>query len=155
VTIRSRLALSFLTILLLFATNIGVYYWGGQQKKRSLLEIRQALTQAQLLAVIDRTLDERRKEVGVFAQLADSGAGALTPEQVSALGKRLDAVSEQIVQLRRLSDTGFAQQVDVLQRMYGQLRTGWQQKYESSSTHPRLVLFRLWTGQTWSYSAKR
>jgi signal transduction histidine kinase/ActR/RegA family two-component response regulator len=129
-TIRTRLFLSFLAILFLFATNIGVYSWGGQQKRQSLLEIRRALTQAQLLAAIDRNLDERRKEVGVLAQLAESGAGALTADQVSSLGKRLDAISELLARLRGLSESDLSRHVGRLDETYNQLSADWKNSFE-------------------------
>ena len=131
-TIRQRLTSAFLAILLLFAVNLAVYYWGNNQKKNSLEHIRQALTRTQILTEIERDLEARRKEIGVLGQLAESGATTLTADNVSALRQRLDVISQLVIQLRTLSgDPAIARPVDALADTYARLRTAWTKSYES------------------------
>src|SRR4051812_14455077 len=128
-TIRRRLTSSFLAILLLFSVNLAVYYWGNSQKRKNLVEMRMAVTRAQLLTSIERELGDRRQELGVLGQLAESGASALTQAQVAAVRERLALVSAQIAQLSKLSPTDAAA-VNALIEVYNRLKVAWTSQYE-------------------------
>ena len=131
-TIRRRLTSSFLAILLLFSVNLAVYYWGNSQKRKNLGDMRQAVERLQLLTNIERELGDRRQELGLLGQLAESGAPSLTAEQIAAVRGRLDAVSRQIVQLNSLS-SGVGRPVNTLAEIYDQLKPVWTRQYESFS----------------------
>jgi signal transduction histidine kinase/DNA-binding response OmpR family regulator len=132
-TIRRRLTSSFLAILLLFSVNLAVYYWGNSQKRKNLGDMREAVTRLQLLTTIERELADRRQEVGVLGQLAESGASSLTSEQLAAIRGRLDAVSSQVAQLGNLHAVD-GRPIAALAEVYNQLKTVWTRQYESFTT---------------------
>jgi len=73
-------------------------------------------------------LGDRRQELGVLGQLAESGASALTTSQLVAVRGRLDAVSDQIEELEDLSSSG-SQPVTALSQVYGELKEVMDEKH--------------------------
>jgi hypothetical protein len=90
-SIRRRLALSFLIILALFALDLYVYYWGSRQKSQSLTDLREAVERQFLLITIERGLEDRADEVTLVGDLlATTGAATLDAAQIGNMKKRLD-----------------------------------------------------------------
>ena len=78
ITIRGRLALSFLTILGLFALNQGVYYFSNVKRKATVEALRRAISSQILIADINQRLNDTQKQIALLNQtVSDSGVGAL------------------------------------------------------------------------------
>jgi signal transduction histidine kinase/DNA-binding response OmpR family regulator len=121
---------SFLAILLLFSVNLVVYYWGNDQKRKNLAEMRRAIARSQLVSTIEREIGDRRQELRVLSSLAESGASALTQAQLGAVREGLDGTSARITQLQNLSPSDRAG-VGALAEVYALLKTAWIGQYES------------------------
>ena len=78
-TIRRRLELSFLAILLLFGLSLLVYFLSSQRRSAALEEYRRAIQRQLLVSSIAQNLKDMQKQVALLSQVvveaAASGAG--------------------------------------------------------------------------------
>lgn len=88
-TLRTRWALSSLAILILIGANCGLYLWNGTRRATSMLELRRALEQKDLLLEIRGALEDRQREVEVLEPLPESGAANLDPARLAAFEDRV------------------------------------------------------------------
>ena len=89
-SIRLKLALSFLVILALFGLNLGIYFWGSSQREASIQTLSRAVERQLLVLEMQQELEERRGEAEFSDVLLISGARRLESEQVAELVSRLD-----------------------------------------------------------------
>lgn len=141
-TIRRRLALSFLAILVLFGLNLVIYFWGNQKRKATVEELRRAIDRQFLLASIDQDLKDIRKQVGllseVLVEVAASGAG---PEETAQFNRQLEAIGKKIQELRELSDPEAAVKVAQFSQDYQNLNASWRIFYQNfGKNHSKAIM---------------
>src|SRR5712671_6396423 len=82
-TIRSRLTLSFLTILGLLALNLVIYFWGNHRRQGTVEDLRRAVRRQALISSIHENLNKIQKQVSLMSQgEADPGGGGRAEDVV-------------------------------------------------------------------------
>jgi len=131
-TIRRRLALSFLAILVLFALNLVVYFWGNQKRKSTVEELRKAIDRQILIATIAQDVRDTRKRVQLLSEvLVEAATGGADPEQQAQFNGLLQSIAEKIHQLRDLSEFEARVKVSEFDQRYEELSTSWRIFYEN------------------------
>jgi len=131
-TIRRRLALSFLAILLLFGLNVVVYFWSSQQQGSAFEGLRRAMSRQILVLSIDQNLANGLKQVDLQSQIAvdhpETGVGR---EEKAQFHAQLAKITKQISDLAALSDPIAVGEVEQFGKTYGDLRISWKIFYEN------------------------
>ena len=55
-SLRRRLTLSLVTILILFAVNVGTHFWGSYARNESMISYRSSVNAAQLSTEVEQLL---------------------------------------------------------------------------------------------------
>ena len=127
-SIRLRLAFSFVAILTLFAVNLAVNFWSDKQRAESF-QVLQRTRQRQILAVdLERNIQDRRQEVMLMSTLAiDDDQAALDNAELEGMIARLRATTKATQNLRALA-TGSeaAEDADRLETVFKDLEKQWE-----------------------------
>ena len=59
-SLRRRLTLSLVTILVLFAGNVGTHFWGSYARNESMIAYRDSVSAAQLSTAVEQLLEDRK-----------------------------------------------------------------------------------------------
>lgn len=125
-TIRRRLELSFLAILLLFGANVGVYFWGTAQRARAFEDAFRAGERQRLILHIREEIGKTRLQLETTTQQADP----MVPLHEAILGQidpALDELRQEIAALGR--NFGHGQQQGLLPEFVAkalELLSAWQ-----------------------------
>jgi class 3 adenylate cyclase/HAMP domain-containing protein len=142
--IRARLLLCFLTILTLFAINVGFFSWSNVRRKNSVLELRQALTTERAIGEIQEKLDNIQKQVTILSQsVVDAESGA-SPEEIDQFHAQLDEIREEIRNLLANS-RGQEQNRVALEKTYAELSASWLKFYRNFGVHHATAILELAT----------
>ena len=57
-SLRRRLTLSLITILILFAINVGTHFWGSYARHESMIAYRNSVTATQLSTELEQLLEK-------------------------------------------------------------------------------------------------
>ncbi len=145
-TIRRRLTLSFLAILLLFAVNLVVYFWGNQIRQSTVEDLRRAISRQALIANIRQNLSDVQKQVTLLSQVATDAGGLPTgggPGDVAQFESQLGAILGTIREFQTLSDAGARPKVDVFAKTCADLIASWRIYYESFGPNPSKAITEL------------
>src|ERR1043165_1959403 len=103
-TIRRRLALSFLSILVLFAVNIVVYFWSNGYRSTAVENRRKALSRQILIGSIDRQITDVKREISLLNQVSpETAATGAHKTEVAQFDTQISDVRNQAKQFRELS----------------------------------------------------
>jgi len=103
-TIRRRLSLSFLLILLLFGLNLIIYFWGNQRREATVEALRQAVSRQALISGLNQNLNDIQKQVTLLSELgADLAADHARPGDMAQFHGQLERIEHQIAELKDLS----------------------------------------------------
>ena len=101
-SLRRRLTLSLVTILILYAINVGTHFWGSYARNQSMIAYRNSVTAAQLSTEVEQLLNDQRQQILVLATLRDTTEDQLDNEefiqaegQLEELGNKLDQLKEE------------------------------------------------------------
>lgn len=98
--IRRKLALSFLSILLLFllfALNFPIFFWANRKNTASLENLQKADHRQVLIASIKRETGDLEKQISIMAQMVGGvDAMKLAPEQIEMFEGRVAAIEKVI-----------------------------------------------------------
>ncbi len=143
-TIRRRLALSFLAILVLFGLNLVIYFWGNQKRGATVADLQRAISRQILIGSINQSLNDIQKEVGLLGQVnvgaAASGVGA---EEVARFNRQLEDVGKRIQELRKLSDAQAQVMVGSFEKDCRELSKSWKIFYENFGVNHTKALTEL------------
>jgi PAS domain S-box-containing protein len=129
-SIRRRLGVSFLTILLLFAANLAIYFWGNQKRQSTFEAVRRAVSRQSLIVSINQGLTDIAKQLALLSQMStDADTGNPRPSEVAAFKAQLENIGGRIAALRELSNTDGLPKVDSLGRTFMELSASWQMAY--------------------------
>ena len=103
-SIRAKLILVFMLVVIFSGANLYVYYWGKNQTDSSLEELRKANETQVELGRIEREFSDIQKQIQILVTFNDnSGDIALSPEQIEdfdsksqSISQRFEAVAELI-----------------------------------------------------------
>ena len=149
-TIRRRLALSFLAILILFGLNLAIYFWSNQKRSDTVEGLQQAMSRQILVASINQKLNDLQKQVALLSQvtveasMSDVGIGEIT-----RFNGQLEAIRKQIEELRELSDSEVRIEVRIkvesLGKAYDELSVSWRTFYENFGINHTKAIVELAT----------
>ncbi len=127
-TIRTRLTLAFLAILLLFSASVIVYFFGDARRESSVESLRQAIDRQVLLASIVQELHDTQRQVTLLGQIATE-ASPVAPDDIARFEARIDGIRAQINRLRSMSNMAKASQFDNLTGVFDDLSASWKTFY--------------------------
>src|SRR5579885_1739393 len=131
-TIRRRLALTFFAILVLFALNLVVYFWGKHLQSNAVNALRHAISSQLLVASIHENIGTIQKELAVLSEVAPVAAkSGAAPQESTQFVRRLEGIQKQIEDLAGVSDSQSLTQVESLRRDYQRLSDSWQTFYRN------------------------
>src|SRR5580704_12077084 len=131
-TIRARLTLSYLAILVLLAFNLMVYFWSDSRRQASFEELRRAIGRQNLVSAIQQELNNSEKQITLLSQIVtESATNGASPEEIADFNSRLDAISEKIHQISLLSDGGSRRRIESFGAAFQDLRNSWRIFYEN------------------------
>jgi signal transduction histidine kinase/CheY-like chemotaxis protein len=109
-TIRRRLTVSYLAILLLLGANLVLYFWSDHQRQGMFKEVRDAIDRQNLINAIESELRDTQRQVTLLGQTGDAGAGGgASPEEIQQFNTRLDALNAAVQQFKtQVTGLGFA-----------------------------------------------
>lgn len=130
-TIRRRIWLSFVAILLLFGIAVAVFLWSAGLRARSMDVLARALNRQALIASIRQDLDNLHKEVTLLANMEIGiGEASDAPEARQLSNQKIDSVAEKISRLATLVEPADRRQIADLLISYGDVAKSWKQFYE-------------------------
>jgi serine phosphatase RsbU (regulator of sigma subunit) len=130
-TIRRRIALSFISILLLFGTAVAVFLWSAELRARSMDVLARALNRQVLIASIRQDLDNLHKEVTLLGNMDfATGEASDAPEARQPSNSKIDSVAEKISRLATLVEPADRQQIEQLRNTYADVAKSWKEFYD-------------------------
>ncbi len=143
-TIRRRLAISFLIILLLFGVNLVIQIWSSRTRSASVEALRRAITRQVLVASINQNLNDRQKEVALLSQVTvEATISGASTEEVVQFKSRIDAVHNEIEELRELSEPATRDKVEALAKGFQELGSSWMVFYQNFGVHQAKAIMEL------------
>lgn len=142
-TIRRRLSLSFFVILLLFAVNLVIYFWGNQRREATVEVLRRAVSRQALISGLNQNLNDIQKQLTLLNQVtADNAAGAAAtaagPAEIAQFDTQLQKLEQQVEDLRSLAERETAGNIDEFAAAYKTLKIpGAPYTPTSASTRPK------------------
>lgn len=132
-SIRRRLVLAFVPILLLFAVNLSVYFWSTALRNRAMEDLRQAVSRQILITAIKQDLSDVQKQIALLSDLMTEAGGA-TPDAVMQFQAQLDKISKEIRELEaaRVRNLGAeAEELKEFTENYRKLSDSWVRFYDN------------------------
>ena len=102
-SLRRQLTLSLVTILILFAINVGTHFWGSYARNESMAAYRNSVTAAQLSTEIEQLLEDQRQQVLILATLRDNTEDQLEDTELLQAENAIDTINARITKLGFLS----------------------------------------------------
>jgi len=102
-SLRRRLTLSLVTILVLFAVNVGTHFWGSYARNESMIAYRNSVTAAQLSTEVEQLLNDQRQQTLVLSTLRDTTSDQLDSEEFEKARRQVEAIGDKIAMLGELS----------------------------------------------------
>ena len=124
-SLRRRLTLSLVTILILFAVNVGTHFWGSYARNESMIAYRNSVTAAQLSTQIEQLLNDQRQQILVLSTLRDTTEDQLEANELEQAQGELEEISSKISQLGELSHDVTQMDYQKLQKSSIELLAGW------------------------------
>lgn len=102
-SLRRRLTLSLVTILILFAVNVGTHFWGSYARNESMIAYRNSVTATQLSTEVEQLLNDQRQQILVLSTLRDTAEDQLEAEELVQAQGQLQEISDKIGELGEVS----------------------------------------------------
>lgn len=106
-SLRRRLTLSLVTILILFSINVGTHFWGSFARNQSMLAYRNSVTAAQLSISVEQLLNDQRQQILVLSTLRETLRGTsddqLELSELAQAEAQIEAINTTVEQLGQLS----------------------------------------------------
>jgi len=102
-SLRRRLTLSLVTILVLFAGNVGTHFWGSYARNQSMIAYRNSVDAAQLSTEVEQLLEDQRQQILVLATLRESTEDQLDEDELRQAEQQISGIINKIEKLGKLS----------------------------------------------------
>jgi signal transduction histidine kinase len=102
-SLRRQLTLSLVTILILFAVNVGTHFWGSYARNESMVAYRNSVTATQLSTEIEQLLEDQRQQVLILATLRDTTEDQLEDVELQQAEDAIATINRKIQKLGKLS----------------------------------------------------
>jgi len=130
-SLRRRLTLSLVTILILFAANVGTHFWGSYARNESMLAYRNSVTAAQLSTEVEGLLNDERQQILVLSTLRDTTEDQLDSTELRQSIEAIQSVSTKIQKLGELSHDVTQLHYQKLWQASESLLEGWLEFYNN------------------------
>ncbi|NCF18018.1 MAG: HAMP domain-containing protein [Haliea sp.] len=130
-SLRRRLTLSLVTILVLFAGNVGTHFWGSYARNESMAAYRDSVSAAQLSTEVEQLLEDQRQQTLVLATLRETTDDQLDAEELKQAEKDIANIISQVQKLGKLSHSVTELHYEQLWDSASRLLEGWLQFYRS------------------------
>ena len=124
-SLRRRLTLSLVTILILYAVNVGTHFWGSYARNQSMIAYRNSVTATQLSTEVEQLLNDQRQQILVLATLRDTAEDQLENEEFVQAEGQLEDLGTKIAMLGELSHDVTRMHYQKLQESGAVLLEGW------------------------------
>jgi signal transduction histidine kinase len=115
-SLRRRLTLSLVAILVLFSINVGTHFWGSYARRESMVAYRDAVTAAQLSTELEQILEDQWQQIRVLATLRETTEDRLEPAEQQRAIDSIEAIRSRVATLGGMSQ-------DVIQLQYQRLQS--------------------------------
>ncbi|MEM1113834.1 MAG: HAMP domain-containing sensor histidine kinase [Pseudomonadota bacterium] len=102
-SLRRRLTLSLVAILVLFSLNVGTHFWGSLSRSESMVAYRDSVLASQLSSEVEQLLEDQRQQILVLSTLRDSTADQLDTQEMQQAEAELRTIAARIRNLGELS----------------------------------------------------
>jgi signal transduction histidine kinase len=130
-TIRRRLLLSFLVILLLFALNLAIFFWGNQKRQTSVEALRLAVSRQILISGLNQNLNDLQKQVTLISEVTTETPTGGDPVRIAQFDVQLQKIESQIGELKSLSGPEALKNIEAFSDTYRKLSASWRTFYEN------------------------
>ncbi len=130
-SLRRRLTLALVAILILFAANVGTHFWGSFARSESMVAYRNSVTASQLSAEVEQLLDNQRQQTLVLATLRDTTEDQLDDDEIAQAETEVAAIRDAIQRLGRLSHDATEGYFEKLSSASDALLDGWLEFYSN------------------------
>jgi signal transduction histidine kinase len=102
-SLRRQLTLSLVTILILFAVNVGTHFWGSYARNESMIAYRNSVTAARLSTDVEQLLTDQRQQILILAALRETTEDQLVKAELERAENALGTINSKIQKLGKLS----------------------------------------------------
>ena len=128
-SLRRRLTLALVTILILFAANVATHFWGSFSRNESMIAYRNSVSAAQLSAEVEQMLVNQRQQSLVLSTLRDTAEDQLDEQEFEQATSEIEATRTAIKNLGDLSHDVTQLHYQRLQESSNNLLAGWYEFY--------------------------
>ncbi|MCB1690035.1 MAG: HAMP domain-containing histidine kinase [Halioglobus sp.] len=124
-SLRRQLTLSLITILVLFAVNVGTHFWGSYARNESMLAYRNSVSATQLSTEVEQLLEVQRQQILILATLRETTQDPLDDAELQRAEKAIMTINGKIQKLGRLSHSVTELDFEILWDKSSQLLKRW------------------------------
>ncbi|GAB3321559.1 sensor histidine kinase [Haliea atlantica] len=128
-SLRRRLTLSLLAILVLFSVNVGTHFWGSYARHESMIAYRGSVAAAQLSTEIAQRLENQRQKILVLATLRETTGDQLEQAEQTESEENIRVLRQRIAELGELASDVTRPQFQRLQAASDVLLDSWMAFY--------------------------
>ena len=128
-SLRRRLTLSLVTILVLFAGNVGTHFWGSYARNQSMAAYRTSVNAAQLSTEVEQLLEDQWKQILVLETLRETTEDQLDDDELAQAEEDIADIINKIQRLGKLSHSITELHYEQLWNSASALLEGWLQFY--------------------------
>ena len=128
-SLRRRLTLSLLAILLMLSVNVGTHFWGSYARQQSMNAFRDSVSARQLALSIHEMIQDQRKQVLILAALKETTDEKLSEIDLQNANNQIQEITKKIQGLGKLSVKSLLFQYKKLWTSTQQLMPLWSEFY--------------------------
>jgi signal transduction histidine kinase len=128
-SLRRQLTLSLVTILLLFAVNVGTHFWGSYARNESMRAYRDSVSAAQLSTEVEQLLEDQRQQILILATLRETTEDQLGAAELKRAEDALATINRKIQELGGLSHSVTELNYELLWKSSSHLLKQWLRFY--------------------------
>ena len=133
-SLRRRLTLSLITILILFSINVGTHFWGSFARNESMEAYRNSVTAAQLSAQVEQLFNDTRQTILVLDTIRENTEEPLDAAELEQALEQISSIRLRVRELGKVSHDVTRLHFDRLQESSDALLDQWKAFYESYNT---------------------
>ena len=143
-TIRRRMTLSFLLVLVLTGLNLVVFFWSSARRQETVEELRRASARQLVLSSIREDLNDVQKQVTLLSQiLPEAEPGRTDTADLARFSARLDGIGRAIRELRDLATADERRRVEAFEGAFRELAASWRVYYENLGVRQSTAITEL------------
>ena len=133
-TLRVRLTLSIIAVLVLFSINAATDHWSNAVRSESMHELRQAVSGQTYAADMKQDLDDLRKAILLLSSLRSTINENLTNQEIAQALTEISTLHAQLQRMQANATTTTEADYNNLKTSFNQLAPFWQKFYRRYNT---------------------